>query len=164
MLEGLYFDYTPELCPQTIITQCQQYGFQRITPSIDQMLNKQVYTTTIIADGSYTNMITNGDLVPPYCQTIQGSLPRPKYQPPSLDQYNRYGDVEDTVAKGRRVLRYSNCTVPMATYLFFLGVGTYVTFYRTVEYPDGDTFQIELLVFPSITPPHSCIDKLDSIF
>lgn len=164
MLEGLYFDYTPNSCPQTIISQCQQYGFQRITPSIDQMLNKQVYTTTIIADESYTNMITNGDVVSEYLIKSDNSLPRPKYKEPTNEQYNRYNDVDDTLAKKRYVIKYINCSVPMATYLFFLGVGTYVTYYRNVEYPDGDIFQIELLTFPNITPPESCVEKLDSIF
>ncbi len=27
-LEGLYFDYTPAGAPRTIITQCQQYGYE----------------------------------------------------------------------------------------------------------------------------------------
>jgi aminopeptidase N len=36
----------------------------------------------------------------------------------------------------------------MATYLFFLGVGTYETFKRQLMYPDGDAFELELLVPP----------------
>ena len=40
ILEGLYYDYTPSNCPRTIITQCQQYGFQRITPCMDYMTAK----------------------------------------------------------------------------------------------------------------------------
>ena len=36
----------------------------------------------------------------------------------------------------------------MATYLFFLGVGTYSTFTKEFEYPDGGTFMLELLVPP----------------
>ncbi|KAE9184406.1 hypothetical protein PF004_g23674, partial [Phytophthora fragariae] len=45
ILEGLYFDYTPEGAPKTIITQCQQHGFQRIVPCIDTMDAKAYYTT-----------------------------------------------------------------------------------------------------------------------
>uniref|UniRef100_M4BYP4 Uncharacterized protein n=1 Tax=Hyaloperonospora arabidopsidis (strain Emoy2) TaxID=559515 RepID=M4BYP4_HYAAE len=36
----------------------------------------------------------------------------------------------------------------MAPYLFFLGVGTYETFRRTLEFPDGDTTLLEILAFP----------------
>jgi len=42
-------------------SQCQQYGFQRIVPSIDLMAAKCYYTTTIVADKRYTNIITNGN-------------------------------------------------------------------------------------------------------
>jgi len=35
ILEGLYYDYAPPHMPRTIITQCQQYGFQRIVPCMD---------------------------------------------------------------------------------------------------------------------------------
>jgi aminopeptidase N len=48
ILEGMYYDYTPAGCPRTIISQCQQYGFQRIVPCIDYMAAKMYYTTTII--------------------------------------------------------------------------------------------------------------------
>ena len=44
ILEGLYYDYTPSSCPRTIITQCQQYGFQRITPCMDFMTAKVLHT------------------------------------------------------------------------------------------------------------------------
>lgn len=48
ILEGIYYDFTPAGSPRTMITQCQQYGFQRIVPSIDTMNAKAFYTTTII--------------------------------------------------------------------------------------------------------------------
>ena len=38
----------------------------------------------------------------------------------------------------------------MAPYLFFLGVGTYTTYRRWLEYPSGATFLLELLVFPGL--------------
>ena len=38
ILEGLYYDETPEGCPPTQITQCQQWGFQRMVPCFDEMI------------------------------------------------------------------------------------------------------------------------------
>ncbi|WP_440947647.1 DUF3458 domain-containing protein [Methanosarcina sp. T3] len=120
ILEGLYYDETPAGAPPQQITQCQQWGFQRIVPCIDDMCAKCTYRTTIIADSRYTNLITNGDVA-----------------------------VErQTVKPGRDKIVYDNSITPMATYLFFLGVGTYATFKREFEYPDGDTFMLELLVPP----------------
>ncbi|MCQ1535629.1 M1 family metallopeptidase [Methanosarcina sp. KYL-1] len=122
ILEGLYYDETPAGAPPQQITQCQQWGFQRIVPCIDDMCAKCTYRTTIIADSRYTNMITNGDVV--------------------VERH--------TVKPGRDKIVYDNSVTPMATYLFFLGVGTYATFRREFEYPDGGTFMLELLV-----PPYS---------
>ncbi|OQS07388.1 metalloprotease family M01 [Thraustotheca clavata] len=141
ILEGLYFDFTPEGCPRTIITQCQQYGFQRIVPCFDTMDAKAYYTTTIIADKSYTNMITNGDLAPGY------STPEGK------PVYHEAVEVLGTEDESRHVLKYHNHKVNMAPYLFFLGVGTYVTYRRTLEFPDGDTTLLELLAFPTSVEP-----------
>jgi len=120
ILEGLYYDETPAGAPPQQITQCQQWGFQRIVPCIDDMTAKCTYRTTIIADSRYTNLITNGDVA-----------------------------VErQTIKPGRDKIVYDNSVTPMATYLFFLGVGTYATFKREFEYPDGGTFMLELLVPP----------------
>ncbi|KKG15819.1 peptidase [Methanosarcina sp. 2.H.T.1A.6] len=120
VLEGLYYDETPAGAPPQQITQCQQWGFQRIVPCIDDMCAKCTYRTTIIADSRYTNLITNGDVVV----------------------------ARHTVKPGRDKIVYDNSVTPMAPYLFFLGVGTYATFSREFEYPDGDTFMLELLVPP----------------
>jgi aminopeptidase N len=120
ILEGLYYDETPAGAPPQQITQCQQWGFQRIVPCIDDMTAKCTYRTAIIADSRYTNLITNGDVV-----------------------------VERHAVKpGRDKIVYDNTVTPMATYLFFLGVGTYDTFRKEFEYPDGGTFMLELLVPP----------------
>lgn len=117
ILEGIYYDETPKGCPCTQITQCQQWGFQRIVPCIDDMTAKCTYQTTIHADARYTNIISNGDLT-------------------KLDHD----------AEGNRVsATYDNTKVPMATYLFFLGVGTYDTYTRDLTYPDGHTVTLELL-------------------
>ncbi len=120
ILEGLYYDETPAGCPPTQITQCQQWGFQRLVPCIDEMDAKATYTTRIIADPRYTHMITNGDVAVP--RTL-----RPD---------------------GRAEITYHNTRTPMAPYLFFLGVGTYESFTREVEYPSGRRFILELLVPP----------------
>ena len=120
ILEGLYYDETPPGAPPQQITQCQQWGFQRLVPCFDDMLAKCTYTTTIIADERYTNLITNGDIV----------------------------EERNSVGGGRDKIKYANIITPMAPYLFFLGVGTYSTYKREVEYPDGHTFILELLVPP----------------
>lgn len=120
ILEGIYYDETPKGCPCQMITQCQQWGFQRIVPCIDDMTAKCTYTTTIKADKRYTNYISNGDVIK-------------RIKP---------------ISKTRIEITYANHKTPMATYLFFLGVGTYKTFKREFEYPNGDTFMLELLVPP----------------
>jgi aminopeptidase N len=124
ILEGLYYDETPPGAPPQQITQCQQWGFQRIVPCIDDMTAKCTYTTTINADERYTNLITNGDI----------SVPR------------------HPIGNGRDSITYDNTITPMAPYLFFLGVGTYDTYVRPFEYPEGSTFSIELLVPPGSSP------------
>jgi aminopeptidase N len=120
ILEGLYYDETPPDAPPQQITQCQQWGFQRIVPCIDDMTAKCTYKTAIIADSRYTNLITNGDVAA----------------------------ERHTVKPGRDKIVYDNSVTPMAPYLFFLGAGTYSTFKREFEYPDGGTFMLELLVPP----------------
>jgi aminopeptidase N len=120
ILEGLYYDETPPGAPPQQITQCQQWGFQRLVPCIDDMTAKCTYTTTISADERYTNLITNGDVAAP----------------------------REPAGAGRVKIRYNNTVTPMAPYLFFLGCGTYATFRRECEYPDGKLCMLELLVPP----------------
>ncbi len=122
ILEGLYYDETPESCPPTQITQCQQWGFQRLVPCYDDMTAKCTYTTTIIADSRYTNMISNGNVAP------------------------EYKSGKKDIGNGRSLICYYNHITPMAPYLFFLGVGTYKTVKQEFEYPCGKSFMIELLV------------------
>ena len=120
----MYYDETPPGAPPQQITQCQQWGFQRLVPCIDDMTAKCTYTTTIIADERYTNLITNGNIV----------VPR---QP---------------AGTGRVKITYENTFTPMAPYLFFLGCGTYATFSQECEYPDGRRCTLELLVPPGSDP------------
>jgi aminopeptidase N len=124
VLEGLYYDRTPEGAPPTQITQCQQWGFQRLVPCIDDMTAKCTYTTTITADSRYSSIITNGDVIEP----------------------RHHG------RNGRDQVTYDNSRTPMAPYLFFLGVGTYDSFTQEFEYPDGSKFRLELLVPPGSDP------------
>ncbi|MDD1666886.1 MAG: M1 family metallopeptidase, partial [Methanomicrobiales archaeon] len=124
ILEGLYYDETPPGAPPTQITQCQQWGFQRLVPCIDDMTAKCTYLTTIVADTRYTHIISNGDIVEP----------------------------RHPVGEGRDRIRYANMVTPMAPYLFFLGVGTYAAFELQCEYPDGKTFLLVLLVPPGSDP------------
>ena len=119
ILEGLYYDITPEGLPRTIISQCQQWGFQRIAPCIDDMRAKCTWTTTIIADSRFSNLISNGNV----------SRAR-----------TRYDNTRDTIT-------YQN-DEPMPPYLFFLGVGTWDTFTRDFCYPDGKHVRLELLTLP----------------
>jgi len=120
-LEGIYFDFTPPGKPQTMISQCQQYGFQRIVPCIDMMTSKTFYTTRITASKDYTNIVTNGDL-----------------------------QEKKAAAGDKMTALYYNHKVNMAPYLFFVAVGTYETYKSEVEYPDGKKFDIELLALPGV--------------
>ncbi len=124
VLEGLYYDGSCPAGSPVQITQCQQWGFQRLVPCLDDMTAKCTYTTAIIADDGYTNILSNGD--------------------PGGPRYS--------LGPGRSVQEYRNTTTPMAPYLFFLGVGCYDTCRREFEYPDGRTFTLELLVKPGSDP------------
>jgi len=124
LLEGLYYDDTPAGAPPQQVTQCQQWGFQRLVPCIDDMTAKCTYTTTIIADARYTHILTNGNI----------SRPR---QPSG---------------NGRVTITYENRVTPMAPYLFFLGCGTWAGFTKELEYPDGKQCTLELLVPPGTDP------------
>ena len=126
ILEGLYYDETPAGAPPQQITQCQQWGFQRIVPCVDDMTAKCTYRTTVRADSRYTNIITNGDIA-----------------------VSRKTVLTDSASGlSRDEIVYENMKTPMAPYLFFLGVGTYDTYKREFEYPDEVCFELELLVPP----------------
>lgn len=130
ILEGIYFDVTPPGLPRTMITQCQQWGFQRMAPCLDDMRAKCTWTTTIIADSRYTNLISNGNVI---------------------RERMRYDETRDTIT-------YQN-NEPMPPYLFFLGVGTWDTFSRDFIYPDGKTVRLGLLA-PKDSDPSSAKNAL----
>src|SRR4030042_3207868 len=62
ILEGIYKDTTPAGAPQQYVSQCQQWGFQRIMPIFDDCRAKCTMTTTIEADRAYTHLISNGNI------------------------------------------------------------------------------------------------------
>jgi aminopeptidase N len=133
-----------------MITQCQQYGFQRMVPSIDAMWAKTYYTTSIIADRRYTNIITNGDLASGYFDPLT-SLPLPQ----------AHGDDEDGNPRVKVV--YHNHITNMAPYLFFLGCGTYVTYRKRCKYPSGVECMLEILVFPGLVEPRHAKIAIDAL-
>jgi len=53
ILEGVYLDRQvgdADVNPRNLMSQCQQYGFQRIAPTVDRMAAKTFYTTVVVAD------------------------------------------------------------------------------------------------------------------
>jgi len=113
------------------------------------------YTTTITADKRYTNIITNGDLAPGYVTPGGQPVPHP---PPVLAPQDVPGEQIE-----RHTLKYHNHVTNMAPYLFFLGVGTYATYRKQFEYPDGDSFALELLCFPTLVQAEDAERSLQSL-
>ena len=125
ILEGIYKDATPPGAPQQYMSQCQQWGFQRIMPIFDDCRAKCTMTTTIEADAAYTHLISNGNI-------SRRSNPDGK---PVL----KLGDPS------RQVITYEN-PVPMAPYLFLACAGTWDTLVGQVTYDSGRTVRLEYLV------------------
>jgi len=130
ILEGIYKDTTPPGAPQQYVSQCQQWGFQRIMPIIDDCRAKCTMTTTIEAAAAYTHLITNGNIS---SDTNPDGIPVPKPGDPS-----------------RQVITYEN-PVPMAPYLFVVCVGTWDTLVDQVTFDSGRTVRLEYLVPPGRT-------------
>lgn len=127
VLEGIYMDATPASAPQQYISQCQQWGFQRIMPIFDDCRAKCTMTTNIEADARYTHLISNGNI-----SRVMNPEGRPVPKP---------GDPS------RQVIRFEN-TLPMAPYLFLVAVGTWDTLVDQVVYPSGRMVRLEYLVPP----------------
>ncbi len=127
ILEGIYPDVTPAGAPQQYISQCQQWGFQRIMPIFDDCRAKCTMTTTIEADARYTHLISNGN-ISRIANPDGKSVPKP-------------GDPS------RQVITYEN-PIPMAPYLFLVCAGTWETLVDHVTYPSGKTVRLEYLVPP----------------
>lgn len=127
ILEGIYKDVTPPGAPQQYMSQCQQWGFQRIMPVFDDCRAKCTMTTTLEGDAAYTHLISNGN-ISRNTNPEGGPVPKP-------------GDP------GRKVITYEN-PVPMAPYLFLACAGTWDVLRDEVTYASGRTAQLEYLVPP----------------
>jgi aminopeptidase N len=127
LLEGLYRDSTPPGAPQQYMSQCQQWGFQRILPVIDDCTAKCTFRTTLEGDARYTHLISNGDVDR---TTNPAGRPVPKPGDPS-----------------RQVITFVN-NVPMAPYLFIACAGTWDVLADEIRYPDGRRIALEYLVPP----------------
>lgn len=127
ILEGIYKDVTPPGAPQQYMSQCQQWGFQRIMPVLDDCRAKCTMTTTMEADSRYTHLISNGNISRERNPDVR---PVPKPEDPS-----------------RQVITYEN-TIPMAPYLFIACAGTWDTLVDEVMYDSGRKVRLEYLVPP----------------
>jgi aminopeptidase N len=125
ILEGLYTDATPPGAPQQYMSQCQQWGFQRIMPIFDDCTAKCTMSTTIEADAGYTHLISNGNIDR---TSNPDGRPVPKPGDPS-----------------RQVITFDN-PIPMSPYLFLVCVGTWEVLEDSVTYPSGRTVALEYLV------------------
>ncbi len=130
ILDGIYKDTTPQGCPQQYMSQCQQWGFQRILPVFDDCTAKCTMVTTIEADARYTHLISNGNV----CRktNLDG---KPVLKP---------GDPT------RKIVTYEN-SIPMAPYLFLACVGTWDVLEDEIVYPSGRRVKLEYLVPPGRT-------------
>lgn len=127
LLEGIYRDVTPPGAPQQFMSQCQQWGFQRILPVIDDCTAKCTFRTTLEGDARYTHLISNGDV-----DRAANPAGRPVPKPGN---------------PARQVITFVN-NVPMAPYLFIACAGTWDVLDDEVRYPDGRRIALEYLVPP----------------
>lgn len=127
ILEGIYKDSTPPGAPQQYMSQCQQWGFQRIMPIFDDCRAKCTMTTTLEADARYTHLISNGNI-------SRAANPEGKPVPKPGNPL-------------RKVITYEN-QLPMAPYLFIAFAGTWDTLVDTVTYESGRAVNLEYLVPP----------------
>lgn len=128
LFDGIYRDVTPPgNHPQQYMSQCEQWGFERILPVIDDCTAKCTFRTTLEGDSRYTHLISNGDV-------DRASNPSGKPEP-------KPGDPS------RRVITYVN-PVPMAPYLFIACAGTWDELDDEVTYPEGKRIRLEYLVPP----------------
>lgn len=127
ILEGIYKDVTPPGAPQQFMSQCQQWGFQRIIPILDDCRAKCTMTTTLEGDARYTHLISNGNV---NRRTNPDGKPVLKAKDPS-----------------RQTITFEN-PIPMAPYLFLACAGTWEPLEDQVTYPSGTTVRLEYLVPP----------------
>jgi aminopeptidase N len=130
VLEGIYKDVTPPGAPQQYMSQCQQWGFQRIMPIFDDCRAKCTMRTTLEADVGYTHLISNGDADPA--------------TNPDLVPVHKPGQPD------RQVITFNN-PIPMPPYLFIACAGTWDVLKDRVVYDNGRIVKLEYLVPPGQT-------------
>ena len=130
VLDGLYYDTTPPGAPPQMISQCQQWGFQRIIPIVDDCTAKCTWRTTLEGSSRYTHLITNGDVCR---ETNPDGVPVPVPGNPE-----------------RMRITYVN-TIPMPPYLFLVAAGTWDVLADSVTTDFGRTIRLEYLVPPGKT-------------
>lgn len=127
VLEGIYKDVTPPGAPQQYMSQCQQWGFQRIMPIFDDCRAKCTMRTTLEADVAYTHLISNGDI--------------DRTTNPDRIPIRKPGQPD------RQVITYNN-RIPMPPYLFIACAGTWDVLRDRVTFDDGRAVNLEYLVPP----------------
>ncbi len=127
VLEGIYRDVTPPGAPQQYMSQCQQWGFQKIMPIFDDCRAKCTFRTTLEADIAYTHLISNGDI---------DSATNPDGVP-----------VRKPGQPDRQTITFNN-PVPMPPYLFIACAGTWDVLRDRAVYDDGRAVNLEYLVPP----------------
>ena len=130
ILEGIYKDVTPPGAPQQYMSQCQQWGFQRIMPIFDDCRAKCTMRTTLEADVAYTHLISNGDIDPA--------------TNPDLVPVRKPGQSD------RQIVTFNN-PIPMPPYLFIACAGTWDVLKDKVVYDNGRVVNLEYLVPPGET-------------
>ena len=153
-LEGIYRDVTPPGCPQQYMSQCQQYGFQRILPVIDDCTAKCTFRTVLEGDARYTHLISNGDRIdlndPKDLKVFKDFKVDKGSKGVKVDYiFNDSNDLTDlNDLNGRQRVAFIN-RKPMAPYLFIACAGTWDVLADEVEYPDTHRrIRLEYLVPP----------------
>ena len=145
--------------------------FQRIVPCVGGMLAKAFSPTRIVAARALQRVISNGDLAPCCADAARGgAASRSRRSRPSSATAELAALAADYPADDARAAYvYYNHVVNAATYLFFLGVGTYDVYSSDVEYPAGDrTIRLKLLCLPGVRrrparPPRSARSRLGAV-
>jgi aminopeptidase N len=127
LFEGIYKDITPPGAPQQYMSQCQQWGFQRIMPIFDDCRAKCTMRTTLEADVAYTHLISNGNM--------------DRAVNPDGVPVRKPGNPD------RQIVTFDN-RIPMPPYLFIACAGTWDVLRDRVTYDNGRTVNLEYLVPP----------------
>ena len=129
VLDGAYWDVAPAGAPPQLMSQCQQWGFQRIMPIVDDCTAKCTWRTTLEGSARYTHLVSNGDVDRSVC---------PDGRPVPLP-----GDPS------RVRIVYRN-DIPMPPYLFLVAAGTWDCLAGSATLPSGRVVRLEYLVPPGM--------------